>query len=77
MKLRDWMTRHNISEARLAGSLGTSQATVNRYARGERIPRPNIMARIIAATDGAVRPADFYDCGCHETLRPPSEAPAP
>lgn len=61
MKLRDWLSQRNVSEARFADDLGTSQGTVNRYVRGERIPRPVIMARITAATQGAVTATDFYD----------------
>ena len=34
--------------------------SVLRYANGERIPRPDVMARIVAETDGEVQPNDFF-----------------
>lgn len=50
-----------MSEAELGRAIGVGQAAVNRYIRGERIPRPDVMRRIVETTNGAVGPADFYD----------------
>ncbi len=61
MKLRDFMMAREMSEAQFGRLLGIGQATINRYARGERIPRPEVMRRIVEVTDGMVGPADFYD----------------
>ena len=61
MKLRDFLADRNLSEAELGRLLGVGQATVNRYIRGERIPRPEVMRRIVEVTEGKVGPADFYD----------------
>ncbi len=61
MKLRDFMSVRELSEAQLGRLLGIGQATVNRYVRGERIPRPDLMRRIVEVTEGQVGPADFYD----------------
>lgn len=69
MKLRDFMMAREMSEAQFGRLLGIGQATVNRYARGQRIPRPEVMRRIVEVTDGRVGPADFYDLP-----RPGSEA---
>lgn len=60
MKLRDWLIRHDIDQAAFGRLIRTTQASVSRYATGRRIPRPVIMARVVKATDGAVRPSDFY-----------------
>lgn len=68
MKLRDFMSARDLSEAHLGRLLGIGQATVNRYVRGERIPRPEVMRRIVEVTEGKVGPADFYDL-------PPAPAP--
>jgi transcriptional regulator with XRE-family HTH domain len=61
MKLSEFMSARELSEAQLGRLLGVGQATVNRYARGERIPRPDVMRRIVEVTEGQVGPADFYD----------------
>lgn len=61
MKLRDFLSARDMSEAQLGRLLGIGQATVNRYVRGERIPRLEVMRRIVEVTEGEVGPADFYD----------------
>ncbi|GGJ14033.1 helix-turn-helix domain-containing protein [Neoroseomonas lacus] len=68
MKLRDFMLARELSEAQLGRLLGIGQATVNRYVRGERIPRPEVMRRIVEVTKGAVGPADFYDLPVAESV---------
>lgn len=40
--------------------IGASRVAVIRYRDGKRIPRSDIMARILAATAGKVRPDDFF-----------------
>ena len=44
-----------------AEQIGVSITTVYRYLSGERFPHPDVMRRIIAATDGTVGPIDFLD----------------
>ena len=79
MLLRDFLTAHRLTYENFARVLGVSNArTVQRYASGERIPRPAVMARIREATGGVVTASDFYDLvpaivgareaegGCHE-----------
>ncbi|MBP2299629.1 XRE family transcriptional regulator [Azospirillum picis] len=60
MTLDDWLTRTATKEEAFAALIGTSQAAVNRYRRGRRVPRPLVMARIVAATAGAVTANDFH-----------------
>lgn len=62
MKLRTYLSKHEIPAAQFAERLKVTHATVCRYRDGSRIPRPDIMARIVSATVGAVGPADFYPC---------------
>lgn len=63
MKLLEWRLSQNPtpSQAEAALKIGVSQPAYCRYENGESIPRPDIMARIPVATDGAVNVADFYD----------------
>jgi transcriptional regulator with XRE-family HTH domain len=58
-----YLKKNEISYTDFAASIGTGIATVRRYALGIRIPRPEIMERIRAATGGQVTPNDFYRQG--------------
>ena len=60
MRLSVYLDERNITHGDMARLIGTSAEAVRRYANGLRLPRPEIMGRIIAATDGAVEHADFY-----------------
>lgn len=60
MTLDDWLARTATKEDAFAASIGTSQAAVNRYRHGRRVPRPAVMARIVATTGGAVTANDFH-----------------
>lgn len=69
MKLADWLEgdetavppRPRISTAEFARRIGMPQPTVHRYAKGERIPEPDAMSKIVAETNGLVTPNDFYN----------------
>lgn len=60
MNLRSYLTASGISESAFGARIGVSQAAVNRYVRRARIPTPQIMSRIVEATDGQVTANDFY-----------------
>lgn len=61
MKLSEFMAERSIPDAEFARLIGvSSRMAVMRYRRGERIPRPEVMRRIVEVTNGAVGPADFY-----------------
>ena len=56
------MAGQKIGDAEFARLIGVgSRMAVMRYRRGERIPRPDVMRRIVEVTEGQVGPADFYD----------------
>ena len=61
MKLSEYMHVTGETPAGMARSLDTSWQTVKNYMTGNRIPEAAIMTRIVAATNGAVQPNDFYD----------------
>ncbi len=61
MKLKTYLTQNNLTEAEFGEKAGLSQAAVNRYCAGKRIPDKDAMPAIIAATGGAVQPNDFFD----------------
>lgn len=60
MTLRDYLSKRQMTGREFAAVIGVHDVSVYRYLCGERIPRPKVMARIVAATDGEVGPADFY-----------------
>ena len=63
MRLRDYLARRNLTLTKFAAELGVSPEAVRRYVSGLRVPRPEIMARIVDRTGGAVQPNDFFLAG--------------
>lgn len=60
MTLDEWLILRNLSETEFAERIGRSQASVNRYRHGLRLPDREAMIRIIETTGGAVTANDFY-----------------
>lgn len=61
MKLSDWLKSNGIRYSAFARQLGVNHVTVRRYIRGERTPRPDIVAAIHRETGGEVTAADWYE----------------
>lgn len=61
MKLDAYLSTHGLSQSEFAARIGVSQPAVAKYVAGKRIPHRDVMARIVAETDGLVGPADFYE----------------
>lgn len=60
MRFADWIEAEGLSYEEAAQRIGVANGTVVwRYAHG-RVPRPNILTRIVAATGGLVTPNDFH-----------------
>ena len=57
--LGEYLSNNGISFVCFAQKLGTSPETVRRYSVGERMPRPEIMHRIVSATSGKVTLVDL------------------
>ena len=61
MRLGDYLELRGMTLAGFAKEIDVANGkVVERYAKGARIPRRDIMLRIVAATSDAVGPADFY-----------------
>lgn len=60
MLLKTWLDRRGMTMAELGRRSGLPRAMISRYYHGENIPRREAMQRIIKATGGQVKPADFY-----------------
>ena len=59
MNLKAHIASKGITVTDFAALIGVSATTVYRYISGQRMPRRQIMRRIMTATDGAVRPEHF------------------
>jgi hypothetical protein len=60
MKLAAYLETNAIRPADFAEILGVDTSTVYRLKGDGQIPTPDLMRKIVDATDGAVRPDDFY-----------------
>lgn len=60
MKLHAYRIEQGLTLTAFGAIVGVTEAAICRYEHG-RIPEPAVMARIFAATNGRVAPADFYD----------------
>ncbi len=63
MPLKTWLTEHKITMRRFARMLGIHQNTMFTIVNGVHAPRPKLMKAIHDATDGEIRPCDFYKFG--------------
>ncbi len=61
MQLSEYLIKHNVSRADFADKIGVTQASVSRYAAGERVPRPEHIIKIKEATRGKVKADDFME----------------
>lgn len=60
MRLGDYLERHRLTQTEFAKVIGADQGQIARYVSGERLPRRDVMQRIIDATHGEVTANDFF-----------------
>ncbi len=60
MKLIDFLRITGLSARQFAFGIGVSPQSLSRYLHTGRVPRGQVMERIVAVTKGAVTPNDFY-----------------
>jgi predicted site-specific integrase-resolvase len=60
MKLAAYLEANAIRPAAFAELLGVDTSTIYRLKADGQIPTPELMRKIVEATEGAVRPDDFY-----------------
>lgn len=60
MTLAEFIAQEQMTPAEFARRSGLSKQTVHKYLNGLRVPRPEQMAAITAATDGKVTGSDCY-----------------
>jgi DNA-binding transcriptional regulator YdaS (Cro superfamily) len=59
MRLDEYLTTSNLTNAEFAKRIGVSTVAVQYWRHGQRIPRPAQMQAIREATKGEVTPNDF------------------
>jgi len=74
MTLRQYLQHTQQTYRDFARQIAATEHAVAHWSRGNRIPRRAMMARIKAATDGQVTPADFY--AAHDPAPQPEQAAA-
>lgn len=61
MKLQAYLDLKQMSDVQFGELVGASEYGVRKWARRERIPRPDAMRKIVEVTEGAVGPSDFFE----------------
>lgn len=59
MQLNEWMNKVGMSDAEMAQRVGCSRSAISRYRSGERMPRPEMLVKLVDATNSDVSPMDF------------------
>ena len=60
MRLREYMKNGYLSNEKLAENMDESVRTVEKWARGERYPRPAAQKKSMEITNGMVTPNDIF-----------------
>jgi transcriptional regulator with XRE-family HTH domain len=58
MKLKNWLTKHKLTQAYVADSIGLDRSRMCRIVKGEQLPTLHQVAAIYEYTDGEVA---FWD----------------
>ncbi len=61
MTLKEYIQINKISQARFARRCGISRSAINHFIAGRRYPNPETMRRILLASNGEVKPNDFFE----------------
>lgn len=61
MKLAEYISTRGLTATSFAEKVGVPQPTMNRYLNNARFPRPEMIARIEAATGGKVKFNDWLE----------------
>lgn len=61
MTLAEYLASRNLTQAEFAAKVGVEQATIGRYAKGERFPRQRHLEAIERETGGLVSAQDHVE----------------
>ena len=60
MRLVDWMVSKDIKDSKMADMIGVSRVAICMYRNNQRIPKKDVMIKIMDITKGKVMANDFY-----------------
>lgn len=58
--MNEFLALNAVKQKDFAARIDERATAINKYCLGQRIPRPDVMRKIFAATGGAVTPNDFF-----------------
>lgn len=61
MKLSDYLTREQLSDADFAVRVNCDRSTIYRVRKGQTKPSPQLMEAVARETGGLVQPNDYFD----------------
>ena len=67
--LDEWIINQVLTRKEFADKLDISVATLSRYLSRDRVPKPEIMRKIIEATGGIITPETFYSIGNYKDVQ--------
>lgn len=59
MTLNDYMRDNGFTDEAMSKKVGVSRSAITQYRLGDRMPKPEIMVRLVEATDAKVNPMDL------------------
>mgnify|MGYP000043957243 CR=1 FL=1 len=59
MTLSEYMDKHQMTDQKLSEKVGVSRSAITQYRLGDRMPKPEIMVRLVEATGAKVSPMDL------------------
>tara|TARA_R110002167_G_scaffold142496_5_gene331260 strand:+ start:1485 stop:1688 length:204 start_codon:yes stop_codon:yes gene_type:complete len=59
MTLSEYMDKHQMTDQKMSEQIGVSRSAVTQYRLGDRMPRPEIMVKLVEVTGKKVSPMDL------------------
>lgn len=59
MTLSEYMDKHQITDQKMSEIVGVSRSAITQYRLGDRMPKPEILVRLVEATGAKVGPMDL------------------
>jgi len=59
MTLGEYMSAHQMTDQKMSDAVGVSRSAITQYRLGSRMPRPDIMLRLVEVTGSKVSPVDL------------------
>jgi transcriptional regulator with XRE-family HTH domain len=59
MTLSEYMDKHQMTDQKMSDAVGVSRSAITQYRLGSRMPRPEIMLRLVEVTNSKVSPLDL------------------